>query len=110
MTNQIIINTDQSSKRLIILVSILTSLSVTLAFNLLSYGLPVGAVDPAPTRISETSDICGPGFKAVGGIERYRDTKICYQQCGYIKQPGKTLVGFSAGSRAVRVSCPPTRR
>ncbi len=49
MTNQIIINTDQSSKRLIILVSILTSLSVTLAFNLLSYGLPARAVNPVPT-------------------------------------------------------------
>ncbi|MEK7664034.1 MAG: IPT/TIG domain-containing protein [Patescibacteria group bacterium] len=50
--DQIIINTNQSSKRLIILVSILTSLSVTLVFNVLTYGLPIRAVVLTPTITS----------------------------------------------------------
>ncbi len=43
---------DSNNKRLIILVSILTSLSVTLVFNLLAYGLPARAVNPIPTTIT----------------------------------------------------------
>jgi len=48
--DQVIINTDQSSKRLIILVSLLTSLCVTLVFNLLSFGFPSKAYTPPATN------------------------------------------------------------
>lgn len=70
-------------KRFIFLTSVLTSLVITLAFNIVFYGLPTRATDVAPTIISfhDNSGIAYPNLVSeyIGNIAGVMDTGIVGQ-------------------------------